>query len=94
MTLGGAPAESPFSGPVQVVTGRQDAIFCSGDCLATGDPALPNIPAGVGKYLPQSSNFTTYIPDAVGHGLNLHYDAVMTYRQIQDFLEANGIAPS
>jgi pimeloyl-ACP methyl ester carboxylesterase len=94
LTLGGAPAISSFTGPVQVVTGRQDSIYCGGDCLATGDPAMPNIPAGVEKYLPESANFTTYIPEDVGHGLNLHYNAQMTYREIQDFLKANDITPS
>ena len=93
LTLGGAPPVSPFTGPVQVVTGRQDAIYCSGDCLATGDPAITNIPAGVGAYLPNSSNFTTYIPEDVGHGLNLHYNAIMSYEAIQEFLIANGIVP-
>jgi pimeloyl-ACP methyl ester carboxylesterase len=94
LTLGGAPATSPFTGPVQVVTGRQDAIYCSGDCLATGDPAVPNIPASIGAYLPESSNFTTYIPEDVGHGLNVHYNARMSYEAIQKFLMANGIVPS
>jgi len=94
LTLGGTPATSPFAGPVQVVTGRQDSIYCAGDCLATGDPAMPNIPAGVGKYLPKSSNFSTYIPEDVGHGLNLHYGAKATYQEIQGFLEANGIMAS
>lgn len=94
LTLGGAPVTSPFAGPVQVVTGRQDSPYCSGDCLATGDPAMPNIPAGVKMYLPESSNFTTYIPEDVGHGLNLHYNAVMAYREIQEFLKANDITPS
>lgn len=94
LTLGTAPAPSPFTGPVQVVTGRQDAIYCAGDCLNTGDPAMPNIPAGVGKYLPESSNFTTYIPANMGHALNVHYGAVAAYQEIQDFLVANGIMAS
>ena len=94
LTLGTAPAVSPCTGPVQVVTGRQDAIYCSGDCLATGDPAVPNIPVVVGEHLPESSNFRTFIPEDVGYGLNLHYNAVMTYEAIQEFLEANNIVPS
>lgn len=94
LTLGPAPVMSNFSGPVQVVTGRQDAIYCAGDCLNTGDPAMPNIPAGVGTYFPQSSNFSTYIPENAGHGINLHYTARMIYQEIQDFLKANDIVPS
>jgi pimeloyl-ACP methyl ester carboxylesterase len=94
LTLGGAPTMSSFAGPVQVVTGRQDSVYCSGDCLATGDPAIPNIPAGIGKYLPHSSNFTTLIPEDVGHAFNLHYHAVAAYDQIQEFLMANDIFPS
>ena len=94
LTLGGMPAPSSFTGPVQVVTGRQDGPYCAGDCLATGDPAMANILAGVGMYLPESSNFTTYIPEDTGHALNLHYSAVMAYREIQEFLKANDITPS
>jgi pimeloyl-ACP methyl ester carboxylesterase len=94
LTLGGAPARSPFTGPVQVVTGRQDGPYCAGDCLATGDPAKRNIPAGIEMYLPEASNFTTLIPEDTGHGLNLHYSAVAAYQQIQEFLKANDIAPS
>jgi pimeloyl-ACP methyl ester carboxylesterase len=94
LTLGGAPVVSPFTGPVQVVTGRQDSIYCSGDCLATGNPAMPNIPAGFGKYLPHSSNFTTLIPENVGHAFNMHYNAMKAYGQIQEFLRVNDITPS
>lgn len=94
LTLGGAPETSPFAGPVQVVTGRQDGIYCAGDCLATGDPKLPNIPAGVEDYLPEASNFSTYIPENIGHGLNLHYGALAAYQESQEFLKANDITPS
>jgi pimeloyl-ACP methyl ester carboxylesterase len=94
LTLGGAPTVSSFAGPVQVVTGRQDSVYCSGDCLATGNPAIPDIPAGVGKYLPNSSNFTTLIPEDVGHAFNMHYNAMAAYRQIHEFLRANNIRPS
>lgn len=94
LTLGPAPAISPFTGPVQVVTGRQDAIFCSGDCLATGDPALANIPAAMEEFFPESSNFSTFIPEAMGHSLNMHYNAAMAYEAIHEFLRANNIVPS
>lgn len=94
LTLGGMAQTSPFAGPVHVVTGRQDTIYCAGDCLATGDPAMPNILAAVGMYVPESSNFTTYVPEDVGHALNLHYNAMMAYEEIQEFLMANGFTPS
>jgi pimeloyl-ACP methyl ester carboxylesterase len=94
LTLGGIPSTSAFTGPVHVLTGREDFIYCSGDCLATGDPSVPNICASVGKFFPNSSNFTTYIPENMGHGVNLHYGAVEAYREIQNFLKANDIVPS
>ncbi|KAF7502583.1 hypothetical protein GJ744_005474 [Endocarpon pusillum] len=80
LTLGGMPVTSHFTGAVQVVTGRQDRPYCAGDGPATGDPAMANIPAGVGMYLPESSNFNACIPEDTGHGINLHYSAVMAYR--------------
>ncbi|KAJ9644444.1 hypothetical protein H2201_007826 [Coniosporium apollinis] len=65
-TLGnGAPPTTPFSGPVQIVTGRQDAIFCGGDCLATGGVA-ESIPAMAQMAFPNASAFQAYIHPNTG----------------------------
>lgn len=71
-TLGnGAPASSPHTGPALVLTGRQDTIYCGGDCLATGGTAA-SIPAGVAKAFPNASKFEAYIHPNTGHGINFH----------------------
>ncbi|CAD0020824.1 unnamed protein product [Aureobasidium pullulans] len=71
-TLGnGAPASSPHTGPALVLTGRQDTIYCGGDCLATGGAAA-SIPAGVAKAFPNASKFEAYIHPNTGHGINFH----------------------
>ncbi|KAA6410673.1 MAG: alpha beta-hydrolase [Lasallia pustulata] len=95
LTSGGAPKAAPdFTGPVLVLTGNQDNIFCGGDCMATGDPALPSIPADVGIAFPAASAFEAYIQPNTGHGINVHYNATAAYRIIQEFLDTHGLAPS
>ncbi|KAK5054733.1 hypothetical protein LTR84_001625 [Exophiala bonariae] len=83
---------SQFSGPVLVITGERDLPFCGGDCLATGDPAVASIPAGVAAFVPSSRSYETFIVPKAGHGLNFEYSAQTTYQHIARFLEANGFA--
>jgi hypothetical protein len=72
--LGLPPTGAPnFKGPVLVLTGDEDLIFCGGNCSFTGTTGLPNIPAGLKAAFPNSSHFETYIQPNTGHGLNLHY---------------------
>ncbi|KAH0397891.1 alpha/beta-hydrolase, partial [Aureobasidium melanogenum] len=93
-TLGnGAPASSPLTGPALVLTGRQDTIYCGGDCLATGGAAA-SIPAGVGAAFPNASKFEAYIHPNTGHGINFHYNATGAYNVIQNFFASNGLQSS
>ena len=62
--------------------------------MATGDPALPSIPAVVGMAFPAASAFEAYIQPNTGHGINVHYNATAAYRIIQEFLDTHGLAPS
>ncbi|KAI4146251.1 MAG: hypothetical protein L6R39_003524 [Caloplaca ligustica] len=95
LTIGSVPLMAPaFKGPVQIVTGRQDAIYCGGDCLATGDPALASIPAKSKAAFPMAKAFEAYIQPNTAHGINLHYNASGAYHVIQRFLNAQGLAPS
>ncbi|KAI4093540.1 MAG: hypothetical protein LQ344_002766 [Seirophora lacunosa] len=95
LTIGNAPPVAPqFKGPVQIVTGRQDAIYCGGDCLATGDPALASIPAKSKAAFPAAAAFEAYIHPNSAHAINLHYNATGAYHVIQRFLGAQGLAPS
>jgi len=50
---------------------ERDIPYCGGDCLATGDPALPSIPAASKPYFPNAAVFEAFIVPGAGHGLNL-----------------------
>ncbi|KAL8763629.1 MAG: hypothetical protein Q9184_000629 [Pyrenodesmia sp. 2 TL-2023] len=95
LTIGsGAPAAPEFKGPVQMVTGRQDVIFCGGDCLATGDPSLASIPAKSKMAFPAAKAFEVYILPDTAHAINLHYNSAGANRVIQEFLVRQGLGPS
>lgn len=89
----GAPAINNFKGPVQVLTGDNDAIYCGGDCLNTGGVGA-SIPAAVSKNFPSATVFEAYIQPNTGHGINFHYNATAAYQVIQDFFTNNGLASS
>lgn len=72
----------------------QDAVYCGGDCLATGDPALASIPAKSKMAFPAASAFEAYIQPNTAHGINLHYNSTGAYNVIQRFLKAQGLASS
>ncbi|KAF2702744.1 alpha/beta-hydrolase [Pleomassaria siparia CBS 279.74] len=91
LTIGGSPASSPFTGPVLIVTGQQDSIFCGGDCFATGTDAA-SIPAEAQKAFPNASAFEAYIQPESGHAINVHYNATGAYQVIQSWLGAHGLA--
>lgn len=80
------PATS-FTGPVDVVDGQYDFIFCGGNCnLPTDQAALV-----IKELYPVASNGSqSYIIPGTGHGVNLHYTAPQAYQQIFDFARSNG----
>ena len=86
----GAPKMSPFTGPVQVVTGQNDNIYCGGDCLATGGVGA-SIPAAVSANFPDASAFEAYIQPNTGHGINFHYNSTGAYGVIQNWLLSNNL---
>ncbi|KAF2110514.1 Alpha/Beta hydrolase protein [Lophiotrema nucula] len=91
LTIGSAPAQSPFTGPVLVFTGENDQPFCGGNCYATGGVA-DNIPAEAAKSFPGASAYEAYIQPATAHGLNVHYNATAGYNYIQSWLGSHGLA--
>ena len=109
LTLGSVPMMNNFAGPVLIVTGcmfidpmllvvlirsiANDLPYCGGNCLATGDPTVPSIPATAAKAFPKvgANNFEAYIQPNTGHGLNFHYNATGTYNVIQTFLGSKGL---
>lgn len=93
LTLGGSPSAAPeFKGPVLVLDGNEDFIFCGGDCSASDDPAV-SIPAGVARAFPVAKAFEAYIQPNTGHGINLHYNSTAAYKVVQEFLIAQGLEP-
>ncbi|KAL8670558.1 MAG: hypothetical protein Q9168_004906 [Polycauliona sp. 1 TL-2023] len=95
LTIGSAPLVAPmFKGPVQILTGRQDAIYCGGDCLATGDPALASIPAKSKTAFPMARTFEAYIQPDTAHAINLHYNSTGAINVIQRFLIREGLGPA
>ncbi|KAI9808812.1 MAG: hypothetical protein M1827_007187 [Pycnora praestabilis] len=95
LTLGSAPKMAPmFTGPVQIVTGAEDAIYCGGDCSATGMPNVTSIPAESAMAFPMASAFEAYIQPNTGHAINVHYNATAAYAVIQEFLMSHNLAPS
>ncbi|KAI9831804.1 MAG: hypothetical protein M1819_004701 [Sarea resinae] len=90
LTLPSVPASAPeFKGPVQIVTGNQDAIYCGGDCFSTGVSDITSIPAAAKKSFPHASVFETLIQPNTGHALNIHYNSTAAFVAIQKFVKAH-----
>ncbi|KAI9664983.1 MAG: hypothetical protein M1821_006431 [Bathelium mastoideum] len=95
LTIGSHPASTSFSGPVQIMTGERDAIFCGGDCFAVdAQSGAASIPAQAALAFPNAKAFETYIQPNTGHALNAHYNASAAYDAIHKFLEAHGLGSS
>lgn len=82
---------NPTTAPVLIITGERDLPFCGGDCLNTGNQALPNIPSSSKQYFPNTNTFETFIVPGSGHALNLEYSHETTYQHIQQFLARVGM---
>ncbi|GAB7347321.1 hypothetical protein MBLNU459_g3399t1 [Dothideomycetes sp. NU459] len=89
----GAPKKSPFTGPVLVLTGENDNIYCGGNCTATGG-SMASIPADVMMSYPNASAFEAYIQPNTGHGINLHYNSTAAFQVIQDWFTNHNLASS
>ncbi|ROV94044.1 hypothetical protein VMCG_08276 [Cytospora schulzeri] len=90
LSLSGATAfENPLTGPVLIITGSRDLPFCGGDCLLTGDTAIPNFLELSRPNFPATSKFKAVIVDEAGHGLNFEYSHSFTYNTILDFITQN-----
>jgi hypothetical protein len=84
------PPAAAFTGPVQIITGNEDFIYCGGNCTATMGKAA-SIPAMASVAFPKSSKFEAYIQPNTGHAINVHYNATAAYKVMNDFLKANGL---
>lgn len=83
LTIGASAVPNSYAGPVFVITGERDVPFCGGSCY-NGAPANSSIPAQAQETF-TSTNITTKIVAAAGHGLNLEYSHPETYKAINDF---------
>ncbi|KAH7923574.1 alpha/beta-hydrolase [Leucogyrophana mollusca] len=83
------PVSSSFTGPVHVVTGGKDWIFCFENCYAvpSGGP-YTSVLDYVQELFPATNGFSTYIPPNTGHEVNLHYSAPTTYQNMLQFAES------
>ncbi|KZP02488.1 alpha/beta-hydrolase [Athelia psychrophila] len=81
------PATS-FKGPVHVVTGAKDFIFCLGNCYAiAADSGKESLLDYVQELYPVTSKFSTYIPADTGHSANQHISAPETYKEMLIFVK-------
>ncbi|KAF9878941.1 hypothetical protein CkaCkLH20_03841 [Colletotrichum karsti] len=88
---GEAASMNAFTKPVLIITGERDIPFCGGDCLATGNPELPSIPASSAMIFQNASAFEAYIVADAGHGLTLSYSHDEVTGKMADFLYQNGL---
>ena len=83
----GLKAAPAYTGPVAVITGERDEVFCfGGQCgMGASSPQAQSC-----SFFPKSSNCTYYIPLETGHMINLHYTAQQSFRNAHDFLAQQG----
>lgn len=88
-TLGDVVAPAPkFTGPVDVVLGENDLVFCGGDCTQPSNQAAKVQPA---FYPAASSGSQYYIAKGSGHAIAAHKSAKDSFDHMIQFLRANGI---
>ncbi|KAK1249221.1 hypothetical protein MKX07_002737 [Trichoderma sp. CBMAI-0711] len=89
LTLGGIVAPSTeFTGPVQVVNGQHDLVFCGGNCLY---PTDQNVVALETFYPKAAKGSSTYIAAGAGHCIAAHKSGPDSFKEMIQFLQANGL---
>jgi len=91
ITLGAGIGPANFTGPVQVVNGNNDFIFCGGNCSSTGVATIPSVQSTVALLFPKAANFSAYSAPNTGHAAQLHYSNRNTTAAIVSFLKTNGL---
>lgn len=89
LTLGSVPMTNQYKGPVMVITGDSDLLFCGGNCSNTGGTAS-NVVAPIQKNFANTQVDVVIQPNS-GHGINFHYNATGAYRVINDFFNSRGL---
>lgn len=80
-----APAEG-FKGPVFVVTGSNDFIFCGGLCQRSFRGAS-NVLEAAKSLFPAASVYEVYVAEEAGHAINLHASAGAVYDVVQEWVK-------
>ncbi len=88
LTLGTIIAPSTlFTGPVDVVLGENDLVFCGGDCTKPQDQSAMVAPV----FYPAAKISQHYIVPGAGHVIFAHYSVQKAFDQMTAFLQANGL---
>ncbi|KAL8717846.1 MAG: hypothetical protein Q9225_004953 [Loekoesia sp. 1 TL-2023] len=88
LTLGSIVAPSlQFRGPVDVLLGENDLVFCGGDCTKPQDQSALVAPS----FYPAAGHSEHYIVPGAGHSIFAHYSAGKAFAQMIDFLKASAI---
>ncbi|MCJ1438186.1 hypothetical protein MMC27_007573 [Xylographa pallens] len=86
LTLASINVPSPlFTGPVDVVLGMNDLVFCGGDCTYPTDQSALVQPA----FYPAARTSSHYLSPNAGHVINAHYSASQAFAQMNSFLRLN-----
>ncbi|XDG04704.1 hypothetical protein ABKA04_004319 [Annulohypoxylon sp. FPYF3050] len=89
LTLGGIVAPSTeFTGPVDIVNGENDLVFCGGNCL---HPTDQNSVALSIFYPAASKGSQTYIAAGAGHAIAAHKSGPDSFKHMVQFLQDNGL---
>lgn len=89
LTIGTVLAPSPrFIGPVDVVLGENDQVFCGGNCSTPTDQSAVFRPV---FYPNAAAGSSSFLVPGTGHSINAHFGARASWDHQLDFLKANGI---
>lgn len=89
LTLGGIVAPSTeFTGPVQIVNGQHDLVFCGGNCLYPTDQNVVTLST---FYPAASKGSQTYIAAGAGHAIAAHKSGPESFQKMIQFLETNSL---
>ncbi|KAI2625761.1 alpha/beta-hydrolase [Hypoxylon sp. NC1633] len=89
LTLGGIVAPSTkFTGPVDIVNGENDLVFCGGNCLYPTDQNS----AALSIFYPAASEGSqTYIAAGAGHSIAAHKSGPDSFKHMIQFLRDNDL---
>ncbi|KAL8634718.1 MAG: hypothetical protein Q9228_007704 [Teloschistes exilis] len=88
LTLGSIVAPSPgFTGPVDVVLGENDLVFCGGNCSIPTDQSAAVQPL---FYPNAAAGSSHYLAPGAGHSINAHFSRQDAWNQQFEFLRSNG----